>query len=321
MRADRHARPPTALPFSAQSWLAGEPELPRAARPTLGAPALEPRTLGAVRRLLVAMRGTSSTADAVRAAATIAQRHGARVEVLSVFEPRIPYPLRDDQAPIIELPDRPAADAQLHRVHSTLRQAAEQDAGIAGWEVYLEVGQTATRIARAAQQRAADLIVLGRGRQGAGEWMSDRVALKVATISTTPVLAVPAGGRAPRRLMLAVGLDELTLHVARAVRRLFPDLEALDLVHVRQGPMTSDAELDAQFARIALVLGFPEARLTRTVLEGEPVSALLAHAARTHPDCIAAGLHGVTVAERSLARNLSLHLLDEAGTGVLVVPK
>ena len=97
--------------------------------------------------------------------------------------------------------------------------------------------------------------------------------------------------------------------------------DLVDLVHVRHGDTTSDDELDALLARLALVLGLPDERIVRTVLAGEPVAALLAHAARTRPDCIATGLHAVTVAERSLARNLSLHLLDEAGTSVLVVPK
>lgn len=325
MRTNLLATSFATFPFvPAQQWLAGEPLPPRTAVP---APreraAYEPPPATGVRRLVVGMRGSTSTAEAVAVATALAGRHGATVDVLSVYEPRIPYPVHaNDESPPLEATDLPAAEAQLGCVRRVLTEAAERDASVAKWPIHLEVGQAAARLAHAARAHGADLIVLGRGRQAGDEpWLLDRTALKVSVVSTMPVLSVAPGCRPPRRMLLAVGLDELTLHVARAVRQLFPDLEQVDLVHVRLDDRTSDAELNAHFDRIALVLGYPPERLTRTVLEGDPVAALLDHAAVTTPDCIASGLHSVTAAERSLARNLSLHLLDRAKVSVLIVPK
>lgn len=325
MRTNLLATFPATFPFvDTQPWLITEPALPALARREPGErTALAPRTSAAVRRLVVGASGTSSAADAVAVASTIARRHGAAVDVVSVFEPGAPYPppAASQASPPVEPRDRPAADAQLLRVRRLLHGAAAGDAAVATWPVHLEVGQAAARIEHAARQLKADLIVLGRGRRpGEDPWLLDRTALRVAVSSTTPVLAVAPGCPSPRHLLLAVGLDELSLHVARAVRRLFPDLERIDLVHVRAPDHTSDDERHAHLDRVALVLGYPPERMTRTILDGMPAASLLDHAERTQPDCIASGLHGVTVAERSLARNLSLHLLDRAGMSVLIVP-
>jgi hypothetical protein len=89
-------------------------------------------------------------------------RSGAKVDLLTIFEPRIPVPNVPDRrgSARCEQRDRCAAAAQIRAVRSEQRRRFD---GHFPWPVRLEVGNSGHVIVETARRTGADLVVVGLG--------------------------------------------------------------------------------------------------------------------------------------------------------------
>jgi nucleotide-binding universal stress UspA family protein len=154
--------------------------------PVLTVPGAAPADGVRLRRLLVATDGSESARRARALALGLAATFDARVDALYVVERRFGRsgPLRD------------LLDRQAEAVGRATRAAAAR----AGVEAAVEtrVGRPAPAILDAADERSADLIVLGtHGRTGLDRLAMGSVAAAVARDADRPVLTVPATGDDP----------------------------------------------------------------------------------------------------------------------------
>ena len=142
------------------------------------------------RSIVVGTDGSETAGEAVRQAVELARATGARVELVSAYEPVSDQRLREERT---EVPDdlhwmvNPRED-----VDATLKEAAEVAEG-AGVEVetYARQGDPADAILDVAEEVKADLIVVGnKGMTGARRFLLGSVPNKVSHHAPCSVLII-----------------------------------------------------------------------------------------------------------------------------------
>jgi nucleotide-binding universal stress UspA family protein len=263
----------------------------------------------------------------------MAARLDARVQVLAVNWPKA---FIMPEAPLTVDPSLEAA----RRAELLRRARAQTDAyAETGRFECTEVrdGDPAHVVANIAAERHARLVIAGVGRhQIVDRLFRDETALRLMRVCRTPVLAVPESfssdfGRSPRRAIVAMDFSEGSARAAQAVLRLLPARSTVELVHVM--PREQDLgyalipldeyqrSVDFNFQMLRRRLTIPEGTcIQERVLAGVPAVELLAHAAETHADLIAAGSHGYGFFARVVIGSVTTKLLRSASCGVLVVP-
>ena len=140
--------------------------------------------------IVVGTDGSETAREAVRQAVELAGRVGAQVELVCAYEPVTSGRLREQ--------DRPApADEQWHvsrreEVDTTLREAAAvaEAAGIAA-RTYARQGDPADAILDVAEERNADLVVVGnKGLTGAKRFLLGSVPNRVSHHAPCSVLII-----------------------------------------------------------------------------------------------------------------------------------
>lgn len=273
-------------------------------------------------RILLASAGQENAAGALRLAAELGRRHGAEVAVVTVYQPSIPLPLHEGEAPHVEPAQQHEIDSQNAMVR---RQLAEQAGTGESWPLMSRIGEHGQRIAEEGTRWGADVIVLGLGRPYAGERpLGDRALLRVAYAADRPLLAVcPALDHLPTSVVLAVANNGESVRLARFVSAIAAEGAMVHLVHVRE---PDEAEEDVQ--RLEETLGPVEAELhgaglqvqRQEIRRGDPMRRLMAYARRAGVELIAGGLHGDGFAARTVVRNIVLHLAAKSRCSVLLVP-
>jgi nucleotide-binding universal stress UspA family protein len=138
------------------------------------------RRAGAIRAILCPVDLSPQSRPALRAAAILAERFGAKIAILYVDDPLLAHAQR-----------RYDEDALDRRTRDELRRFAER-AGCEVADVEIAVGDAAEEILRAAERRRADIIVMGtQGRSGPKKFFFGSTAEGVLRRSHIPVLAVP----------------------------------------------------------------------------------------------------------------------------------
>jgi nucleotide-binding universal stress UspA family protein len=276
----------------------------------------------AVRRLVVATAGIASSRGALIAAHAIASRHDSHVSVVSVFQPRIPYPAaREGEFPHIPSSDRDPARHQLSAVRqqiSTLGVDSER------WSLSFVAGQPAHNINQLARAQGADLLVIGLGRENAAErGLGDRGSMAIAGGVHCPLLAVaPTCPGVFQDVLIAVGADDSALTAFRLAQALLPAPRRLHLVHVAE-PHAGAAEAATQRRideLLASLTSWESAIVECWSLNGELIDQLLDFARAHGIDLVIGGLHGGTFAERAIMRNAALWLMALGDRSVLLVP-
>ncbi len=281
--------------------------------------------------VVVAVSGRETSLAPLRAAAAIARRQGTTVEMVVVFEPRFPLPLRmgEDMAPRLDDPlQRRQAQSQVDRARAERRQVAADYPEADDWTVHLEVGDAPTKIARAARQARAWLVIVGLGR--AGDPTAGQLARRLMYLSDLPVLGVAADGPCEfTSILVDAGASGAGIRVARSAMRILPPGGELHLVSVSTGagtlvpgahpvgapPAPSDPEL------LRRQLQPPPEIVVRTArLEGDPAVQLLSYAEQLRIPLVASAIEGRTATERTLLRNLGPSLLRARRGAVLLVP-
>ncbi len=140
--------------------------------------------------MVVGTDGSETAKEAVRQAADLAQRLGAKVHVVSAYEPVPEGRLREERT---QVPDdlqwmvNPRED-----VSATLAEAAEslQGQGVAV-ETHAREGDPADAILDVAEEEGADLIVVGnKGMTGAKRFLLGSVPNKVSHHAPCSVMII-----------------------------------------------------------------------------------------------------------------------------------
>jgi nucleotide-binding universal stress UspA family protein len=140
--------------------------------------------------IVVGTDGSDTASEAVREAIELATAIGASLEVVSAYEPVSQQRLRDEAR---QVPDdlqwmvNPRED-----VDATLREAAERvEAAGVSVRTYAREGDPADAILDVAEERGADLIVVGnKGMTGAKRFLLGSVPNKVSHHAPCSVLIV-----------------------------------------------------------------------------------------------------------------------------------
>jgi nucleotide-binding universal stress UspA family protein len=281
--------------------------------------------------VLVASDGAAAAAGAFRVATLLATRLGAPVSVLGVVEP---FPALTAGGPVPEPPEVEAA------IMEELREQIEAQVATASptpnqWPIDIRRGPPPFVIASRAHDLHSPVIVLGLGRHR----LTDRLfgtetALQALRLADVPVLAVPPTFRMPvRRVLIAVDFSANSLRATRVALALFPDVEAIDLVHVTPpfAPAVVATPWESEFgAHVAEAwrgflhaLALPRSlspHVRESTLKGRAGEALLARAAATAADLIVTGSHGLGFIGRMIVGSVATQVLRGAEIGVLAVP-
>jgi nucleotide-binding universal stress UspA family protein len=141
--------------------------------------------------IVVGTDGSQTAREAVRQAAELAKLLGAHVHLVCAYEPAPSVALRDlggDAPAAVDWalgPPREAVDATLAEAAESLREA-----GVAV-EVYARRGDAADAILDVAEERSADLIIVGnRGTTGTSRFLLGSVPNKISHHAPCAVLII-----------------------------------------------------------------------------------------------------------------------------------
>jgi nucleotide-binding universal stress UspA family protein len=140
--------------------------------------------------IVVGTDGSDTASEAVRQATELANAVGARIHLVSAFEPVGNQRLREEQQQVPE--DMSWMVNQREDVDATLREAAEQiqQAGVEV-ETYARQGDPADAILDVAEEKGADLIVVGnKGMSGAKRFLLGSVPNKVSHHAPCSVMII-----------------------------------------------------------------------------------------------------------------------------------
>jgi nucleotide-binding universal stress UspA family protein len=135
--------------------------------------------------VVVGTDGSDTAKEAVRQAAELAQSHGAQLNVVSAYETVHESRLWTERG------DAPRdRDRMMKVVEATLSEAADQVEGVKV-ETFSREGDPADAILDVAEERGADLIVVGnKGMTGAKRFLLGSVPNKVSHHAPCSVLIV-----------------------------------------------------------------------------------------------------------------------------------
>ena len=287
------------------------------------------------RSILVATDGFPGAMGALRVARRLAERDGARVEVMAVYEP-ITFYGADPLATGTGVPPRFAVasmDALRERVKA---QLVEVGGSAAEWPVMVDAGLVAQAIARTAVRREADVILLGLRHPNALErWIGRETLLRLAHLAHVPILAIEADATdLPKRALVATDFSDFSTRVARAAARWLAPGGRIDVAHVTWAPPPGDhwagiTEWQKTY-RIGVqrrleelaeqVAGAGVGEVHTHILSGDPSSEILRLADDLETDLVAAGSHGVGFVGRIVMGSVSSKLVHGAGCSLLIAP-
>ncbi len=140
--------------------------------------------------IVVGTDGSETARKAVEAAVDLAKLSGAKVELVSAYEPVSSQRLRDEARQVP--PDLQWMVNPREDVDATLAEAAERvgEAGVAS-RVYAREGDPADAILDVAEELGSDLIVVGnKGMTGAKRFLLGSVPNKVSHHAPCSVLII-----------------------------------------------------------------------------------------------------------------------------------
>lgn len=283
--------------------------------------------------ILVGTHGKPGAAGALRAAAELASRMAAGVEVITVLEP---LPVYDyGFGPIFVPDDRVEAERSAMRIDQ-IRTQLRNVVGAAsdGWHICCRTGSAGAAIVEAARAADTAVIVLGIGRHApADRLLGGETVLHVSRAAPVPVLAVTEKAVGlPGRALITTDFSTSSLNAARVAMQFLAEGAQVTLAHVMPEIDLLDAGrtewervyrtgVEASAARmIEEIDPLGVHRFNVVVLHGDPAEELVALAHRTPVDLIVAGSHGRTGLERLMLGSVATKLLRAARCSVLLAP-
>ena len=140
--------------------------------------------------IVVGTDGSQTAGEAVREATELAKAVGASIELVSAYEPVSSQRLREESRQVPE--DMQWMVNPREDVEATLREAAEKvEAAGVSVKTYSREGDPADAILDVAEERGADLIVVGnKGMTGAKRFLLGSVPNKVSHHAPCSVLII-----------------------------------------------------------------------------------------------------------------------------------
>lgn len=280
--------------------------------------------------IVVGVDGSRESIAALNSAAAIARDQGCALHAVLVLQPFPTYRLN---------PHIDARGNDLNALRTSLRDSELNDIiamlePLPNWSHEVVVGSPASDLARIAERRGAELIVVGRRRHGSVDrLLGGETTLQVMRMSKVPVLAVESDLERPHSIVVAVDFSassmtaaNLAVKMATEPAELFvvlvdPPLELLPKGFTYPDAIGTDTDSRAGLARFAAAMDrHPGILVEPVVLNGAPVQALVEFAERVCADLIVAGSHGHGRLDRLLLGSVSTGLVRNAPTAVLVVP-
>lgn len=282
--------------------------------------------------IMLAADGSPASAAAFAVVRRLAERDGARVEVVSVLEPmNVVVPPIDPPRPVTH-----HGVSRLTERHELIQELMRRTLGSARpWPTEIVFGERVPSLARVATERGARLVVTGHVHHGAMERiMRGETPLGVARAARVPVLAVPATlDRLPRCVVVGVGLGDAGTRVGEISDALFGDAVAIHLVHVRTPALprhdrevreedhVEEAKGEHAFARVLASWRLPpDVPVTTHERIGRPEEELLAIARTLEADLLVVGLSPRPDAPHLPHRSLAPRLYREWPHAILIAP-
>jgi nucleotide-binding universal stress UspA family protein len=280
--------------------------------------------------IVVGFDGSPASHAALESAATIAALRKWTVHVVSVLRPMSSYKL--DLG--IDQPRSQVEDLRIQLRDAALRDAIGPLADRAGWTRQVVIGRPAEEIAKAAEVRAADMILVGRTDHGVIDRMlGGETTIQLLRACPMPVLVVGNELDKPATIVVAVDFGPASIRAAAAALEMLGESGTVYLVYVEQpfevfpdGSVAPEAEhypgdLVMRFRQLMSELKAPSGVVVESViLNGSPVPALLEFSERVGADMVAAGTHSLKGIQRFLLGSVSTALVRSLRKPILVVP-
>jgi nucleotide-binding universal stress UspA family protein len=280
-------------------------------------------------RILVASAGESSSIGAIRIATILARRRSASVHALIVAPP-FPHTIASILAvapPVhVDEDNRRSALEQLRRQLATVR-------GTGDWAMRATTGFAAESITDAATRWPASLVIMGTGEHGVVDrLLGSETALKVATQSSVPVLAVPGDARElPTRAVAAVDFSESSIAAATLAASMVGPNGTLTLLYA--SPLIADGGAAGsltdlytsgameRLTEVAMTIhGRTKRPVLATVAGGCIVDRLADLVNEGKCDLIALGAHEPTLLDRLLIGRMRARVMRATNCSILVSP-
>ncbi len=272
--------------------------------------------IGRFERILLASDGTPSSAAAERVALAMARQCGAALQIAAVV---ISNPIAEEVAYIQVETGGVEMRALLERLE---KQAHAM--GIAADTILLHGRDPLEMIVETADERRADLIVVGRGDQpGLLRRIVGTTATKAIASARCSVLVVPEGAAMwQRRILLATDGSRFSDAAAVAAAKL-AEQGGLPVSVVSTVRASFSAERAAQAAeaaaRVHELLAARGIAVDKAVLNGEPDELIVPTAVAFGADLIVVGSHGRGGWERLVVGSVTESVVKASPLPVLAV--
>lgn len=265
---------------------------------------------------------------ALRRASLIARKLAARLTLVHVVDV--------DQPPTLITADRVAASALLGEMAQTLREVDGVDAD---WLVHVD--DVHAGILAAADEKSADLVVIGPHRGRWSDVFIGTTAERVVRRSTRPLLvAVEVPSAHHRGTLLALDFDDASKFAARKALAMgvFDHTDVI-VMHAFDAPARNHmkrafepAEEIAEYVRaegkaagkqlrrLLAELDLPPTAQTIASTNGSPSRTILEASIRTHSDLIVLGTNRRKGFERALIGSVTADVIRDAHRDVLIIP-
>ena len=291
------------------------------------------RAAAALGPLLVATDGSHSADPAFMAANLLAERLGAKVDVVSVVE-LAPVFVAPPQ--ILSIPTDFDGEA-MERLRARAQQQVTDLVGdTAHWHVDVLVGEPASTVRKAARDRNASLVVTGIGRHGIiDRAFGEETAAHIAGVTETPMLAVTAPFTGlPRTVVIAIDLDSPSISNDRVLRELLSEASSVYFVNAKPpvaaseaydlsswNRMYADAIVEA-YERVKRSLDLP-ARVSQQLVEltGSAAKEIIDFAHFSKAELIVVGQRRGSLLRRRFGTGLPARVLRSTACPVLVLPR